>query len=59
MAGPITDIESKRREKEPKCEYCGGKPHPGLFACPRIESVVIHEDGDTTVQFIEGFLENT
>ena len=47
----VTDIEKKRKEKEPKCDYCGESAHTCDLLCPRVASVTYHNDGAVEVNF--------
>ena len=43
----VKDISKERQKREQPCIFCGKVPaaeHPG-YACPRIASVCIDEDG--------------
>lgn len=46
----VTDLESVRGEKAPRCDYCGGIDHLGVFACPRIKSVTYTDDDQVIVR---------
>ena len=46
----VTDLESVRGEKAPRCDYCGEIDHPGVFACPRIKSVTYTDDDQVIVR---------
>lgn len=43
MADPI-DLAEKRKAKEPRCRWCGAKPHGGDY-CPTIEAIEYYDDG--------------
>jgi hypothetical protein len=38
----LRSIECQKREP---CVYCGSVDHPAIFACPRIRSVTVYENG--------------
>ena len=38
----LRTIECQRREP---CVYCGATDHRAIFACPRIRSVTVYENG--------------
>jgi hypothetical protein len=44
VTAKIVGIEGKRKEKEPRCPFCGSQTvHPD-FSCPRISAVDFGED---------------
>lgn len=40
----LVDISVKRKEKAPKCDYCGAPDHVATLACPRICAVTYEGD---------------
>ena len=44
----LVSLESKRKEKEPRCAICGGKSHDFAGQCPRICAVTEETDGSIT-----------
>ncbi len=46
----VTDLETVRSEKGPRCDYCGEAEHKGVFACWRIKSVTYTDDDQVVLR---------
>jgi hypothetical protein len=46
----VTELETIRGEKAPRCDYCGEIEHQAVFACPRIKSVTYTDDDQVIVR---------
>jgi hypothetical protein len=43
MVSPV-DLSAKRKEKEPKCDWCGAAEHATTFLCPRVAAITYEGD---------------
>ena len=47
----MADLHTIEGHKRQPCPYCGGEPHAGPFACPRIKTVTSYGGGGIEVEF--------
>jgi hypothetical protein len=43
----LVSLDGKRKEKTPKCDFCGQPEHVAQLACPRVASVTYEGDAVT------------
>ena len=45
----LVSLEGEREKRKGHCEYCGKDEHPEALMCPRITSIIYHQDDGKTV----------
>ena len=46
------NFDAKRKEKAPKCEFCGNPVHEFEAQCPRVIAVTFEADGGITYHLL-------